>query len=82
MPAILEAPPPSMPTAWAKRDVAAFLGVSVRTVENLVGSDPTFPAPRYVGRLPRWNPETVRAWLDHVPPKRPTPKRRGHGRIK
>lgn len=44
-------------------DVAAVLGCTRRTVERLRSSG-NFPGPDLqVGKLPRWEPETVRAWI-------------------
>lgn len=48
---------------WTKRDVAAYLGLNVRSVERL-------PIPRVpilvTGRRPvvRYDPAQVRAWID------------------
>ena len=48
---------------WSKRDVAAYLGLNVRTVERL-------PIPRVpilvTGKRPvvRYDPVQVRAWVD------------------
>ena len=80
----LEAPPsPQVQVAWSKSDVALFLGVTTRTVEKVLCSDPSFPAPRYVGRLPRWSAGRIQAWV-HEAPAKPAPAipRRGNGRIK
>lgn len=72
--------------ALSREEVAAYLGVSTRTVINLQEKDPTFPAPRYVGRLPRWCPHRIQEWVaeggsapEEAPPV--APRRRGRGRI-
>lgn len=48
---------------WTKRDVAAHLGVAVRTVERMRIPRITLPG---TGRKPivRFDPVQVRAWLD------------------
>jgi len=45
-------------------DIIAFLGVSRRTIERLLSSG-RFPQPDCrIGKLPRWKPSTVRAWIE------------------
>ncbi|MBD8608851.1 hypothetical protein IFT73_18495 [Aeromicrobium sp. CFBP 8757] len=42
---------------------AEVLEISPRTLDNVRDNDPTFPAPRYIGRLPRWTVSTLLAWV-------------------
>lgn len=42
---------------------ALTLGVSRRVVERLRAEGSIPPADLYIGRLPRWRPETVRQWI-------------------
>lgn len=51
---------------WTPDDLAAALDISVRSLTNLRSSDPTFPAPRMLGTLPRWSPETIHRWLNEA----------------
>jgi len=46
-----------------KSDVAEVLGVSIRTIENLVKSQ-RMPAPGHVGGRALWHPEIFYSWLD------------------
>jgi excisionase family DNA binding protein len=49
--------------AWSQHQVAKYLGLTVRRVRDLVGTD-GFPAPRVLGpRTLRWSANAVRAWL-------------------
>jgi predicted DNA-binding transcriptional regulator AlpA len=43
--------------------VAALLELSERHLTDLRAEDPTFPTPRMCGRLPRWDAETIIAWV-------------------
>lgn len=43
---------------------AEMLGISERHLTNLRQTDPTFPAPRMLGTLPRWSPSVIRRWMD------------------
>lgn len=56
---------------WTKHDVAAFLGVTVRTVESMAIPRVRMPA---TGRKPivRFDPDEVRAWVESF---RTRPKR-------
>jgi hypothetical protein len=48
----------------SKRDLASWLGLSLRSLE-MMRSSGRLPAPDVVfGRLPRWRVETIKAWLD------------------
>lgn len=47
-----------------KSDVAEVLGVSIRTIENLVKSQ-RMPAPGHVGGRALWHPEIFYSWLDN-----------------
>jgi excisionase family DNA binding protein len=48
-----------------KTDVAEILGVSIRTVENLV-SQGRMPAPAHIGARVLWHPDVFYAWLDQT----------------
>ncbi|KGW85324.1 helix-turn-helix transcriptional regulator [Burkholderia pseudomallei] len=50
-------------TPMTKEDVAEVLGVSVRTIENLVKAG-SMPAPGHIGGRVLWHPEVFYAWLD------------------
>lgn len=54
---------PFMP--MTKEDVASVLGVSIRTIENLVRAG-QMPAPGRVGGRVLWHPEVFYSWLDKV----------------
>jgi predicted DNA-binding transcriptional regulator AlpA len=57
---------PSIPIEplLAKKKIATTLGISVRLLERLISAG-TFPSPDVVFcRLPRWRPQTVRAWIE------------------
>ena len=71
----LEVPP--VDTAWGPKDVAAYLKISIRLLSVLRVMDDTFPAPRMIGRLPRWSAPAVIAWLANEDAK---PKRAGANR--
>jgi predicted DNA-binding transcriptional regulator AlpA len=53
-----------------RQDVAAVLGVSLRTVDNLVSSA-TMPAPARLGGRVFWHPDIFYAWLDLMLRKTP-----------
>lgn len=66
--------------AWDRFDVATYLRICVRQLADLRRDDPTFPAPRMVGRKPIWAPRSITTWVEKpavesAPPARP--KRRG-----
>lgn len=67
--------------AWSPDDVATYLGISRRHLDDIRGEDTTFPAPRMLGRLPRWNPEVVIAWVtlaaEQPEPVRPPQRKAG-----
>ncbi len=46
-------------------DVAAVLGVSVRTVENHI-EEQGLPRPVKIGKIRYWHPEVFYGWLDRV----------------
>lgn len=46
-----------------KSDVAEILGISMRTIENMVKSQ-RMPAPAHVGGRALWHPEIFYSWLD------------------
>lgn len=54
---------PPVETAWDSEDTARYLKISVRHLSDLRVDDPTFPQPRMLGTLPRWEPSTVKRWL-------------------
>lgn len=56
-PAVLE---PLLSVAQA----AALIGVHKRTLERLRAAGKFPMHDLVVGRLPRWRPETIRAWID------------------
>ncbi|MBB4739041.1 putative DNA-binding transcriptional regulator AlpA [Actinoplanes octamycinicus] len=69
----------SIGTAWDIEDVAAYLKISTRHLGDIRTEDPTFPAPRMLGSLPRWHPRTVEDWLaaaEPATPAKPEPKPR------
>jgi len=72
------------PRAWSPDDVATYLGISRRHLDDIRAEDDTFPAPRRLGRLPRWTPDVIRAWVDAAAaqpePVRP-PKRKAGQRV-
>lgn len=47
---------------WTVKDVAAALKVGTRTVWQW-SQDGILPAPIKLGRLRRWRPEDIQAWL-------------------
>ena len=49
---------------WTADDVARHLGVSAKFVRCRLRYETGFPAPMLVGRLLRWHPSEVLAWLD------------------
>jgi predicted DNA-binding transcriptional regulator AlpA len=71
-PTLQEVPP--VETAWDSEDTARYLKCSLRHVADVRVEDPTFPQPRMVGSLPRWEPSVVRRWVaseDQPAPKVP-----------
>ena len=52
---------------WSVREVAEFLGVSVKTVWrwHLAGKLPK--GRKMVGRTVRWDPEAIRRWWERQP---------------
>ncbi|WP_459190562.1 helix-turn-helix transcriptional regulator [Ralstonia pseudosolanacearum] len=52
-------------TPMTKDDVAAVLGVSIRTIENLVKAN-QMPAPGRIGGRVLWHPDVFYSWLDMV----------------
>ena len=49
--------------SWTLDDVAAALQISVRHLKNIRDQDPSFPAPRLLGSVPRWAPASIARWL-------------------
>lgn len=55
-------PGPAIEPLWSIDDVAAYLSCSRRLIER-ERSAGRFPKPHlHVGRMPRWQAETIRAW--------------------
>ena len=60
--------PPRAPASWPEplltaRDLARVLRISARSLEERLAEGEA-PPPLRIGRLRRWAPEAVRAWLD------------------
>jgi hypothetical protein len=49
--------------SWTLDDVAAALQISVRHLKTIRDEDPSFPAPRLLGTVPRWAPASIARWL-------------------
>lgn len=58
-------------------DVARMLQISVRKIELMVASG-ELPPPIRLGRLRRWRPDTIEAWLANL--VKAEPDNRGPGR--
>ena len=56
--------PPIVRLAFSITEVARSLGVGRRTVERLISSGQFPKADFYIGRMPRWKPESVRQWIE------------------
>lgn len=54
---------PADEPAWDTQQVARYLNVSERHIRNLRKRDASFPAPRMVGRRPRWAADAVPSWV-------------------
>ncbi|MDE0473984.1 MAG: helix-turn-helix domain-containing protein [Gammaproteobacteria bacterium] len=68
MDATATAVPTAVPTYLDKTEVAAVLGVSVRTLLYWIKQDRFPPGRRLAGqRLVRWDPQTVQDWFDSQP---------------
>ncbi|WCL53496.1 helix-turn-helix transcriptional regulator [Gimibacter soli] len=56
---------PSNENLWDLDDVATYLNVAKKTVQNHLAPRPDFPAPlRFLGRSPRWNPNDIKRWAE------------------
>ena len=55
--------PPSIESLWTPKDVASYLRVSVRMLERMRSTGAMPPPDVFLGRLPRYRPNTIRAWL-------------------
>ena len=56
--------PPGCPALLTRKQVAAVLGASLRTLDELTSTG-RFPAPDVrVGQRPRWTLQTIEAWID------------------
>ena len=49
--------------AFGPEQLAFFLRISLCHLSDVRAEDPTFTAPRMLGSLPRWSPETISLWL-------------------
>jgi predicted DNA-binding transcriptional regulator AlpA len=73
--------------AWEPQHVAQYLGICERHLRNVRNDDETFPRPRMLGRLPRWEPDVIRRWVAQggsaEPAAKPVaaPKRKGSARV-
>lgn len=45
-------------------DVARSLSISRRTLERMIAASGFPSADKRIGRMPRWRPETVDAWIN------------------
>jgi excisionase family DNA binding protein len=52
---------------WSVREVAEFLGVSVKSVRRWSEAGKMPRGRRLAGRVLRWDPEAVRRWFDKQP---------------
>ncbi|HUF33840.1 MAG TPA: helix-turn-helix domain-containing protein [Acidimicrobiales bacterium] len=72
-------------TSWTKKQVAAYLQICERSVDNHVESG-ELPAPKRLGRSTRWHPQTVRdsvaAGDRPVTHTAKRPKRKVHQRVR
>jgi predicted DNA-binding transcriptional regulator AlpA len=61
------APKPSSPALaplLGIKDLAAILNCSRRVIERLRSAGKLPPPDLKIGRMPRWQPETVRRWIE------------------
>lgn len=49
---------------WTCEDVADYLQLNADHVRNRLVHKPGFPAAVKIGKVRRWKPEDVRAWVD------------------
>src|SRR5262245_13040115 len=62
------APPPPEGVMLDKTQVAGYLGVRVRRVDELRRADPNFPAPRLLGPgTARWRRPDLDRWIADLP---------------
>src|SRR5262245_43195775 len=62
------APPPPNAMLLDKRQVAGYLGVRLRRVDELRRSDSSFPAPRLLGPgTARWRRADLECWIAGLP---------------
>lgn len=54
---------PSLDRVVGPDGAAEVLEISPRMLVKVRDNDPTFPEPRYIGRLPRWTVSTLLAWV-------------------
>lgn len=59
-----DTPAPPIERLYSTDDLADVLNVGRRTVERLRSAGKLPKPDLHVGKMPRWRPETVRAWLD------------------
>lgn len=55
--------PPDCPVLLTRKQVAAALAASPRTLDGMTSSGQFPPADVRVGHRPRWTPETIRNWI-------------------
>jgi excisionase family DNA binding protein len=64
---VTQEPKANVPHCWSIRQVAEYLGVSVKTVRRMV-DDGSFPkGRRFAGRTVRWKADAVQVWFDRRP---------------
>jgi predicted DNA-binding transcriptional regulator AlpA len=76
------------PRPFDRETLADYLRVSLGHLDDCRAEDPTFPAPRMLGTLPRWSPAVIDAWIagasSRLDPVQPAPvmaRRRGEHRV-
>jgi predicted DNA-binding transcriptional regulator AlpA len=57
-------PAPSVEPLMSQDDFARVLNAGRRTVERMRAAGRLPKPDLHVGKMPRWRPESVRAWLD------------------
>ena len=55
--------PPPLGCAWTRADLCAYLQCEPVELQLLINVDPTFPEPRPLAQLERWDPLLVIAWF-------------------
>jgi hypothetical protein len=57
-------PAPNIEPLMSQDDIARVLNAGLRTVERMRASGKLPKPDLFVGKMPRWRPETIRAWID------------------